>query len=129
MQYISTAIFLLERGRAEFCGTICIYTVRYEWDERKNRQNQRKHGGISFELAELVFEDERRLIGMDRVDETGEQRWHTIGAVSIEPGIAAVLLVVHVYREDSHGEEIIRIISARRADKNEHRRYQEQDVD
>ena len=31
--------------------------VRYEWDERKNRQNQRKHDGISFELAALVFQD------------------------------------------------------------------------
>jgi hypothetical protein len=103
--------------------------VRYEWDERKNRQNQRKHGGISFELAALVFEDERCLIGLDRVDESGEQRWHAIGAVSIEAGIAAVLLVAHAYREDWHGEEIIRIISARRADKHECNRYQEQDVE
>ncbi|MGD0519797.1 MAG: BrnT family toxin [Terracidiphilus sp.] len=116
--------------------------MRYEWDERKNRQNQRKHGGISFELAALVFEDEHRLIGLDRVNETGEQRWHALGAVSIESGISAVLLVVHAYKhpsdvdlspgtpkEDLHGEEIIRIISARRADNNEYRRYQEQAVD
>jgi uncharacterized DUF497 family protein len=102
--------------------------MRYEWDERKNRQNQRKHGGISFELAALVFEDEHCLIGLDRVDENGEARWHALGAVSIEPGIAAVLLVVHAYREDLHGEEIIRIISARRADKHEFRRYQEQEM-
>jgi uncharacterized protein len=103
--------------------------VRFEWDERKNRQNQRKHGGISFELAALVFEDENRLIGLDRVDETGEQRWHAIGAVSVEPGVTAVLLVVHVYREDNDGEEVIRIISARRAESHELRRYQEQSVD
>jgi uncharacterized DUF497 family protein len=38
-------------------------------------------------------------------------------------------LVVHAYREDWHGEEIIRIISARRADNHEYRRYQEQSVD
>lgn len=108
---------------------ICIYNVRYEWDERKNRQNQRKHGGISFELAALVFEDEQRLIELDRVDETGEQRWHALGSISVCPGVGAVLLVVHVYREESHGEEIIRIISARRADKHDLRRYQEQTVD
>jgi hypothetical protein len=108
---------------------ICIYDVRYEWDERKNRQNQRKHGGISFELATLVFEDERRLIELDRVDETGEQRWHALGSISVRPGVGAVLLVVYVYREESHGEEIVRIISARRADKHELRRYQEQAVD
>jgi uncharacterized DUF497 family protein len=40
-----------------------------------------------------------------------------------------VLPVVHVYREDCHGEEIIRIISARRAETNEFRRYQQQSVD
>ena len=44
----------------------------------------------------------------------GEQRWHALGAFSVEPGSALVLLVVHVYREeDRDGEEIIRIISAR----------------
>jgi uncharacterized DUF497 family protein len=76
------------------------------------------------------------------VDDAEEQRWHAIGAVSLEPGIAAVLLVVHVYRhpgdedlspgiprEDRDGEEITRIISARRADKHEFRRYREQNVD
>jgi hypothetical protein len=103
--------------------------MRYGWDERKNRENQRKHGGISFELATLVFEDPDCLIELDRVDEAGEQRWHALGTVSVRPGIGAVLLVVHVYKEDSHGEEIIRIISARRSDKHEYRRNQEQAVD
>ena len=108
------------------CITLCIYRVRYEWDEAKNRRNQRKHGGISFEMATLVFEDERCLVNLDRIDETGEQRWHAIGAAQIEPEGVVVLLVVHAYREDHHGEEIIRIISARRAEKHEVRRYQEQ---
>jgi uncharacterized protein len=109
--------------------TICIYRVRYEWDVGKNRRNQRKHDGISFELAALVFEDERCLVGLDRVDDTGEHRWHAIGAAQIEPGVAVVLLVVYAYREDCYGEEIIRIISARRAEKREIRRYQEQAMD
>jgi uncharacterized DUF497 family protein len=116
--------------------------MRYEWDERKNLENQRKHNGISFELAALVFEDENCLIGPDRVAEDGEQRWHALGAISIEEGVSAVLLVVHVYRtplgrrpvrgdpeENRHGEEIIRIISARVAEKHEYRRYQEQEMD
>ena len=103
--------------------------MRYEWDQAKNRRNQRKHEGISFELAALVFEDERCLIGPDRIDETGQRRWHAIGAARIEPETAVVLLVVHAYREDDHGEEIIRIISARRAEKHEIRRYQEQAMD
>ena len=80
-------------------------------------------------MAALVFEDECCLIGLDRVDETGERRWHAIGAARIEPEMAIVLLVVHAYREDDHGEEIIRIISARRAEKHEIRRYQEQAMD
>ena len=58
--------------------------MRYEWDEEKNRLNQTKHG-ISFEMAALAFEDERCLVRMDRIDETGEQRWHAAGAVCIEP--------------------------------------------
>ena len=103
--------------------------MRYEWDERKNRQNQRKHGGISFQLAALAFEDEDRLVGLDRVDEGGEQRWHLLGNAILGPGFSAVLLVVHAYREDRNGQEIIRIISARRADKHELRRYQAQTLD
>ena len=111
------------------CITIYIYIVRYEWDETKNRRNQRKHDGISFEQAALALEDERCLVGLDRIDKTGEQRWHALGAAQIESEAAVVLLVVHAYREDRHGEEIIRVISARRAEKYEIRRYQEQAVD
>jgi uncharacterized DUF497 family protein len=89
--------------------------------------NQRKHDGISFEMATLVFEDERCLIYPDRIDsKTREQRWHALGAAQIEPDGPAVLLVVHAYREDYYGEEITRIISARAAEKHEIRRYQEE---
>jgi uncharacterized DUF497 family protein len=49
-------------------------------------------------LEALVFEDERCLAGLDRIDETGEPRWHAIGAVQIEPVADVVLLVVHAYR-------------------------------
>jgi len=104
--------------------------LQYEWDEAKNLRNQRNHGGVSFELAALAFEDEFCLIVPDRIDPvTGEQRWHAIGAVRHEPGMLAVLLVVHVCREEQNGEEIIRIISARAAEKHEVRRYQEQAID
>lgn len=68
------------------------------------------------------------LIGPDRIDEAGESRWHAVGAARIEAD-AVVLLVVHAYRESLHGEEIIRIISARTADKHDISRYQKQKMD
>jgi uncharacterized DUF497 family protein len=86
--------------------------VRYEWDEAKNRRNQQKHDGISFEAAALIFDDEHCLVRLDRIDKTGEQRWQAIGAAHVET--------------DGNGEEITRIISARRAEKRDIRRYQEQ---
>ena len=96
-------------------------SVRFEWDAEKNRSNQKKHAGIDFETASRVFTDSSLMLRKDRVVE-GEQRWHAIGAVR-----EAVLLVVHVYREeDANGEEVIRIISAREADPRERRVYLEQ---
>jgi uncharacterized DUF497 family protein len=93
----------------------------FEWDAKKNRANQKKHAGIDFETASRVFADPSLLLRKDRVID-GEQRWHGIGSVR-----KAVLLVVHVYREeDPNGEEVIRIISAREADPRERRIYLEQ---
>jgi uncharacterized DUF497 family protein len=96
--------------------------MRFKWDDEKNRINQRKHGGLAFETAALVFNDPLTLFRKDRIVE-GEQRWHAIGSAR-----GAVLLVVHVYRvEDPHDEEEnIRIISAREANKRERRIYFQQ---
>ena len=95
--------------------------MRFEWDSEKNRINQKKHNGLDFEVAARVFDDPNIILMHDRVVE-GEQRWHAIGAVS-----AALLVVVHIYREDNvNGEEIIRIISAREANQSERRVYFQQ---
>ena len=96
--------------------------MRFEWDGEKNRINQRKHGGIAFEIAALVFDDPQAMFRKDR-SVAGEQRWHAIGAVQ-----GALLLVVHVYRmEDENGEEeTIRIIPAREANQRERRIYIQQ---
>jgi len=91
--------------------------MRFEWDEEKDAANQRKHG-VGFELAARVFADLDYVLRKDRMDEDGEMRWHTIGLVD-----AVLLLVVHVYRSNINDEEIIRIISARKARKHEGRRY------
>jgi uncharacterized DUF497 family protein len=94
----------------------------FEWDPRKEHRNEKKHG-IGFELAASIFDDPYLLLEEDRnVD--GEGRVRAIGSA----GEAILLLVAHTVRgEDDKetGVEIIRIISARRADKKERRRYGE----
>jgi uncharacterized DUF497 family protein len=90
----------------------------------KVEANLGKHE-ISFETATMVFDDPNFLLIEDRTDETGEERWHAIGTAE---GIA-LLLVVHVYREDENAEPIIRLISARKADLRERRRYARQSVE
>jgi uncharacterized DUF497 family protein len=49
--------------------------MRFQWDEKKNRTNRRKHG-VSFETAIQAFWDPNVVVEKDRIDEqTGEQRW------------------------------------------------------
>ncbi len=90
--------------------------LRFEWDEAKNRANQRKHR-ISFEEAQTVFYDDWAvLIEDEHADET-EDRFVLIG---MSAGLRT-LVVCHCFRED---DEVIRIISARRADRRERRDYE-----
>jgi uncharacterized DUF497 family protein len=93
--------------------------MEFEWDAKKNRANLVKHG-IDFATAALVFADPHLMLREDRIDERGERRWHALGMAG---GLEPVLIVVHVYRESSDGEEIIRIISARKARARESRAY------
>jgi uncharacterized DUF497 family protein len=95
--------------------------IRFEWDLIKARTNVRKHG-ISFEIAQHVFDDPFAFVEQDRI-EGGELRWQTIGTV----GEVLVLLVAHSVEvdEDEPGETI-RIISARRANRKERSRYEKE---
>lgn len=90
----------------------------FVWDEKKSRRNLAKHR-ISFETAALVFDDPCSLSRFDRV-QGGEERWHTLGSA----GGVVILLVVHADVEID-GEEVIRIISARKATPQERRAYEE----
>ena len=92
--------------------------MRFIWDEDKNCRNRAKHK-ISFETASLVFDDPRAISIVERVED-GEERWQTLGLAA---GIV-VLLVAHTYFEEG-GEEVIRIISARKATPRERRVYEE----
>ena len=96
--------------------------MKLEWDKAKAKINIKKHG-VYFEDAALVFDDPRQMSYLDRL-ENGEERWHTIGRA----GGTVVLLVVHTYI-DNIGQEIIRIVSARRATKKERKHYEEQNFE
>jgi uncharacterized protein len=87
---------------------------RFEWDDDKARTNLRKHG-VYFEDACLAVDDANALIEAD--DEPAEERWQTIGL-----SVDQVLFVVWTER---HGN-IIRIISARTANRYEEDRYYRQ---
>jgi uncharacterized DUF497 family protein len=92
--------------------------MKIDWDEHKNRINQSKHK-ISFELAQHVFDDPLHISRRDRI-ENGEWRWQTLGTVN---GVT-LLLVIHSFTE-ANGQERLRIISARKADKTERRIYEQ----
>lgn len=97
--------------------------ARFEWDAAKAAINQRKHG-ISFDTAMRIFADPFALSSRI-LDEGGEERWRTLGTVEGH----LLLLVAHTIREedqDGAAVEIIRIISARKADKKERRRYEQE---
>jgi uncharacterized DUF497 family protein len=98
-------------------ATVVTY-MRFDWDEKKNLLNLEKHK-VSFEVAALVFGDPHSLTRFDRCKD-GEERWHTLG---IAVGVT-VLLVAHAEYKES-GEELIRIISARRATPHERKIYEE----
>ncbi len=89
----------------------------FDWDESKNKVNQRKHG-ISFEEAKTVFYDENAREYHDPDHSTSEDRFIMLGMSFM----AKVLVICHCYREK---DSIIRIISARKANKSEQKSYGE----
>lgn len=85
--------------------------LRFEWDERKNQLNRRRHG-VTFEEAKTAFADENGLLIDDPEHSAAEERFILLG-LSAEPRL---LVVCHCYRHDG---VVIRIISARRANRKE----------
>jgi uncharacterized DUF497 family protein len=92
--------------------------VRFGWDPNKAASNLRKHG-IAFDDAARVFFDPLAIRKQDRIVD-GEERWQIIGVVEH----FKLLVVAHTTTDDESGEEIIRIISARKAERHERRRYE-----
>ncbi|MBI3493009.1 MAG: BrnT family toxin [Acidobacteria bacterium] len=89
--------------------------LRFEWDERKNVQNQRTHG-VSFEEAESVFLDDQALLLDDPDHSSREDRFVLVGLSAA----VRMLVVCHCYRASGH---VIRLISARKATATERKGY------
>lgn len=91
-------------------------TMRFEWDERKNRSNLRKHG-VTFEEARTAFMDDNARVLPDPEHSDDEARFVLLGlSISLR-----VLVVCHCHRQ---GDQVIRIVSARKADRDEIKQYQ-----
>jgi uncharacterized protein len=91
--------------------------MNWTWDPAKDLSNQRKHG-LSFALAQLVFDDPLALSRLD--DVSAEERWQTVGRIG-----AVTVLVVHTAPQDEGIDG--RIVSARKATAYERRAYEEGD--
>lgn len=89
--------------------------LRFDWDERKQKANIKKHG-VSFEEARTAFYDENAIQYFDPDHSENEDRFLLLG-MSIKPQI---LVVCHCFRES---ETLVRIISARKANKSEEQVY------
>jgi uncharacterized protein len=87
----------------------------FQWNYRKAAENRRKHG-IASEEAATVFDDPLAVTFPDLDHSENEDRWIIIGLSAV----GRTLLVVHIERG-----RIVRIISARRADRRERKEYEE----
>lgn len=90
--------------------------IKFEWDTDKATSNKKKHG-VSFEEAHSVFYDEFAVQFFDEDNADSEDRFLMLG-FSDE---ARLLIVCHCERNQG---DTIRIISARKATKNERSYYQ-----
>jgi hypothetical protein len=90
-------------------GNISMQYKYFEWDDNKNEINIRKHG-VSFQEASTVFNDDDALYDDDDEHSYDEKRFTIIG----RSDDTRLLFVCHCYRENG---EVIRLISARKADK------------
>jgi len=92
--------------------------LKFEWDENKNVINIQKHN-VSFEEAMTVFKDVKAVLLYDENHSETEDRFNIIGMSQL----SNLLIVCHCYRES---DTIIRIISARKPNKNESKLYEEE---
>jgi len=92
----------------------------FEWDPIKARENLYKHG-VAFDEAATVFRDSNALSTFDPDHSEAEDRWITMG----NSEKARLLVVIHTFRKESEDAVTIRIISSRKATKQETKTYGE----
>ncbi|HMS00314.1 MAG TPA: BrnT family toxin [Anaerolineales bacterium] len=92
----------------------------FDWDPVKARQNLQKHG-VSFERAARIFLDPFAISIFDEPHSENEDRWVTIGAEANE----VILIVIHTFRNMDAEVSLVRIISARKATREEAQQYHE----
>jgi len=92
----------------------------FEWDEEKNKKNYKKHG-VTFHVAESVFHDSNARLIYDDNHSSDEDRYILLGMSDD----LKLLVVVHIYFEDIYldQDQLIRIISARKASQSEEKQY------
>ncbi len=93
-----------------------MLNLRFDWDERKNSTNKQKHN-VSFEEAQTAFHDDHGLLLPDPEGSDTDDRFILLGMSSS----LRMLVVCHCYRER---DEVIRIISARKANRFEQKQYE-----
>ncbi len=93
----------------------------FEWDPSKERTNISKHG-VTFEEASKAFDDPVALTVFDEEESTeDEDRWITLDLINGHH----YLVVVHTFRNNDNDAVIMRLISARPANKHEVRQYEQ----
>ena len=108
---------ILKSHTETLLGNIGIVKMnRFEWDEAKNIINKAKHF-VAFEDVLKVFDDEYAITIPDEAHSRDEERFIIIGTIPNDP--FKVIHVCHCYRDN----DVIRIISARNATKNEKKLY------
>jgi uncharacterized DUF497 family protein len=94
--------------------------IRFDWNPVKAETNRRKHK-VSFHDARAAFADPRGLDELDDREVYGEERFNLTGMAGNR-----LIVVTYTQRIDERtGEDIIRIIAARRAERREAKRYHE----
>lgn len=89
-------------------------TYQFAWDAAKARSNAAKHG-VTFKLAMSVLRDPLALTIFDGEHSDQEERWITLGRAAN----GQYLVVVHTFEHTSPADVAVRIISARKADRDE----------